>query len=102
MIEVNLPKAVLGGNLPFYVSENQVILSPGTKEGGYVPPENFRTVLDIKKNEYIYMAPFDYIVVYDFECQCDEDRNNLNFNVSKLSPPIILLIGNNRIPDGNH
>ena len=82
VIEVNLWKAVLGSNLPFYISENKVILSPGTKEGGYVPPENFRSVLDIKKHEYIYMAPFDYLVVYDFECQCEEDRGaTLKFNV---------------------
>ena len=53
IIEVNLARAILDGKIPFHVSQNKVILSPG-KESGYLPPKYFRTVLDFKKREFIY------------------------------------------------
>jgi hypothetical protein len=55
-----------------------VILSPGNDQGA-IPPEYFRSVIDFKKKEFIYSAPFDYIVVYDFEAQCEEGTKDLTF-----------------------
>lgn len=92
VIEINMPKAILAGKIPFFISENQVILSPGLQDGS-IPPEYFRSVIDIKKRELLYSAPFDYICVYDFECQCEEGSKNLNFNVSNAI--VDLFIGNN-------
>lgn len=63
-----MPKAIYGPHkIPFYVSSNDVILSEGLTDGS-IPPEYFRSVLDVQKNQYNYSAPFDYICVYDFEC----------------------------------
>ena len=53
IIEVNLARAMLDGKIPFHVSQNKLILSPGI-EGGYLPPKYFRTVLDFKKRDFIY------------------------------------------------
>jgi 2'-phosphotransferase len=50
VIEVNMAKAMSAKHkIPFFISSNQVILSPGT-ETGDIPPEYFRSVLDIKTN----------------------------------------------------
>jgi 2'-phosphotransferase len=67
VIEINMVKAIYEGNIPFFISENKVILTPGN-ESGSLPPMYFRTMLDFKKKEFIHKAPFDYICVYDFEC----------------------------------
>ena len=53
--------------IPFFISENKVILCPGLEDGS-LPPKYFRTVLDFKKKDFFYQAPFDFICVYDFEC----------------------------------
>jgi len=44
----------------------------------------------------LYQSPFDYICVYDFECQCEEGTKNLTFNV--ISYKFISVIGNYWIP----
>lgn len=50
VVEVNMAKAMNAKpQIPFYISSNQVILSPGT-ETGAIPPEFFRSILDIKTN----------------------------------------------------
>ena len=68
VVEVNMAKAMYSQHkIPFYISTNQVILSPGT-ESGAIPPVYFRSVLDIKANSYIHQAPIEYLCVYDFEC----------------------------------
>jgi hypothetical protein len=58
-----------------------VILSPGTPDAGSIPSRYFRSVIDVKKRELIYSAPFDYICVYDFEAQCEEGTKDLTHNV---------------------
>lgn len=68
VIEVNMPKAMYGFHkIPFFVSSNEVILSEGLKDGS-IPPMYFRSVLDVLTNKFLYVAFFDYICVYDFEC----------------------------------
>mmetsp|Transcript_27431 Transcript_27431/g.20576 ORF Transcript_27431/g.20576 Transcript_27431/m.20576 type:complete len:114 (+) Transcript_27431:380-721(+) len=78
VVEVNMPKAINAG-FPFYLSKNKVILCAGEKESGALPPEFFRSVVDIKHDKLIYSAPFDYICVYDFEAQCESGTNELTF-----------------------
>lgn len=82
VVEVNMVRAMLEGGISFYISSNQVILTPGID--GVLPAKYFRQVLNIKDGTFIYQAPFDYIVVYDFECQCEDKTKNLTFNVSAL------------------
>ncbi len=38
VIEINMVKAIRQGKIPFFISENQVILTPGVGEKGYLPP----------------------------------------------------------------
>lgn len=83
VVEINIVKAITEGQIPFFISHNQVILSPGL-EGGFIPPQYFRQVLNVKTHDFIYQAPFDYLVVYDFECQCEDKTKNLTFNVSLI------------------
>mmetsp|Transcript_21258 Transcript_21258/g.20409 ORF Transcript_21258/g.20409 Transcript_21258/m.20409 type:complete len:114 (+) Transcript_21258:399-740(+) len=78
VVEVNMVKAMNAG-FPFYISTNKVILCPGTKDEGALPPEFFRSVINFKNNSIIHSAPFDYICVYDFEAQCENGTNNLTF-----------------------
>lgn len=74
VIELNMVKAIHGPHkIPFYISSNKVILTEGLADGS-VPPEYFRSVIDFKNKKYLYEASFDYICVYDFECQCDEGK----------------------------
>ena len=75
--------------IDFYISSNKVVLSEGIN-GGSIPPNYFRTVLDLTKNEYIYQAPIDYLCVYDFECQCDKEKNKLKFN-EIIEFPIVVI-----------
>ena len=77
VIEINLAKAMYGDHkIPFYISPNNVILCEGLNDGS-LPPKYFRTIYDFYKKVYIHEAPFDYICVYDFECTCSNDRNEL-------------------------
>ncbi len=48
VIEINMVKALFKNNIPFFISSNKVILSPGISDGS-LPTNNFRTVLDFKK-----------------------------------------------------
>lgn len=90
VIEVNMAKAMFGPHkIPFFISSNQVILSPGLTDGS-IPPEYFRTVQDLQKKEYMYMAPFDYICVYDFECNCSKEQGQLKFN-EIIEFPIVVI-----------
>lgn len=68
VVEVNMAKAMHEGKIPFFVSENKVILSPGQDTQGYLPSKYFRSMIDIKNHKFLYSAPIDYICVYDFEC----------------------------------
>ena len=78
VIELNMVKAIHGPHqIPFFLSSNKVILSEGLADGS-IPPEYFRSVIDVKQNKYLYEASFDYICVYDFECQCNETKTTNN------------------------
>lgn len=48
LIEINMPRALYEGKVPFYISQNKVILSPGL-ENGELPSRYFRQVIDFKK-----------------------------------------------------
>jgi hypothetical protein len=66
-----------------------VILSEGLADGS-IPPEYFRSVLDFKKNKYLYEAPIDYICVYDFECTCSEEKGALKSQEIIEFPVVII------------
>ena len=69
VIEIDIVKAVFAG-VPFFVSKNNVVLTPGIGEQGYLPPEFFRCVFDFKTKEIIYEAPLKWLMVHDLECNC--------------------------------
>jgi len=48
VVEVNIVKAMKEGKIPFSISENQVILSPGIGDKGLLPPKYFRQVINLK------------------------------------------------------
>jgi hypothetical protein len=72
-------------------------LSAGTSKEGFLPPEFFRQVLNIKTGEFIYQAPFDYIVVYDFECQCEDKTKDLTFNEIIEFPVVVIDVKQRKI-----
>ena len=61
----------------------------------------FRSVYDIQADKYTHEAPFDYICVYDFECQCDKN-NNLPFNEIIEFPVVIVDVKNQKIAHEFH
>ena len=76
VIEINMVKAMQGEHkIPFFVSENNVVLCEGLPDTGALPPEYFRYVLDFKTKQYLKQTPLDYICVYDFECTCTDDKD---------------------------
>jgi len=90
VIELNMVKAIHGAHqIPFFLSKNDVILSEGLSDGS-IPPEYFRSVLDFKKNKYLYEAPIDYICVYDFECTCSEEKGALKSQEIIEFPVVII------------
>ena len=50
-IYIDLEKALKGG-IPFFVSENKVVLSPGN-ERGYIPATYFQRVVDGKTRQLL-------------------------------------------------
>jgi RNA:NAD 2'-phosphotransferase (TPT1/KptA family) len=51
VVEINANQAVFDG-VPMFVSENQVILSPGVND--YLAPRYFRSVYDIASGKYLH------------------------------------------------
>lgn len=92
VIEINMAKAMLAAQyrIPFFISSNEVVLSPGFAETGAIPADCFRSVVDLKNDVYTYEAPFDYICVYDFECQCTEGKQQLKFNEIIEFPVVVV------------
>ncbi|CDW83651.1 exonuclease family protein [Stylonychia lemnae] len=88
VVEVNMAKAMYQGKVPFYISNNKVLLSPGID--GVLSSKYFRQVVDIKRHLMLYQAPLDYICVYDFECQCEEGTKNLTFNEIIEFPVVVI------------
>ena len=77
VIEINMAKAMYGEHtIPFYISNNNVILSEGIADGS-LPTQYLRSVLDFKTKRFIHEAPIEYICVYDFECTCAKEENVL-------------------------
>ena len=72
VIEINMVKAIHGEHkIPFYISENKVILAEGLSDGS-LPLDYFRSVFNFKTKEILHEAPIKYLCVYDFECTCDD------------------------------
>jgi len=53
VVDINLTKAAYFG-IQFFRSENDVVLTPGTGEQGYLSPEFFRNVYFLNSGEYFY------------------------------------------------
>lgn len=53
VIDINIVKAFYEANLPFYISNNDVILSPGAADSGRIAPCYFRSVYDLKTGKYL-------------------------------------------------
>ena len=91
VIEINIAKAMFGQEkLPFFVSNNNVILCEGLNDGS-LPVQYFRSVLDFQKKSYVYEAPFEYICVSNFVFTCSEDRGASLKSREIIEFPIIIV-----------
>ena len=54
VIEINMTQAIFEGNIPFFVSKNRVILTPGIGEKGIIPAHFFRKIFETKTHKIIY------------------------------------------------
>ena len=87
-IEINLAKAIEAG-IKFFISNNGVILSPGNEEG-FIPTEFFSSVNFKKQIPCESETEFDYIVVFDFECICEEGKSPYEVQEIIEFPAVIL------------
>lgn len=53
VIDININQAVIGGQLPFFISNNGVILCPGEGDEGRIYPQFFRSVYELQSNKYL-------------------------------------------------
>ena len=91
VVEVNVTKAIHSG-VSIYRSKNDVICSPGLDPvKGLIPPTFFRQVFtNNKSKELLFNQPFDFICVYDFECNCSKDKSEIAFNEIIEFPVVIV------------
>ena len=75
VFEINMTQAQFEGNIPFFISKNRVVLSPGEGEKGIVPARFIRSVFEPNSKKAIFQQPFDFICVYDFECNCIDNKD---------------------------
>lgn len=52
VIDININQAVIDGKLPFFLSNNDVILCPGAGPEGRIPSQYFRHVYELKSGKY--------------------------------------------------
>ena len=102
VVDLNLTQSAVAGGVPWYISKNQVVLTPGMGDKGIVDPKYIRSIFDSKTKEFFYQQPIDYICVYDFECNCSEDRNELKFNEIIEFPVVIVDVKNKAIKSVFH
>lgn len=70
-----MAQAVIDGKIPFFISTNRVILSPGDE--GIIPPKYFRSVFNPSTSKYLYQKPFDHICVFDLKTNCSKQLNEI-------------------------
>eukprot|EP00356_Strombidium_inclinatum_P005107 CAMPEP_0170503964 /NCGR_PEP_ID=MMETSP0208-20121228/46460_1 /TAXON_ID=197538 /ORGANISM="Strombidium inclinatum, Strain S3" /LENGTH=294 /DNA_ID=CAMNT_0010783927 /DNA_START=310 /DNA_END=1190 /DNA_ORIENTATION=- len=101
VVELNLTQAVADG-VPFYQSANKVILSPGLGERGLLSPKYFRSVRDLKKKVFYQQQPFDFICVYDLECNCSNTKGEIAFNETIELPVVIVDVKQKKVVSEFH
>lgn len=90
VFEVNILAAHYDAKVPFFVSENNVVLSPGLGSKGILPSKYFRSAFNPKNGKYLYQKPLKYICVFDLECNCAENRRDIAFNDCLEFPLVII------------
>lgn len=88
VVEVNISQAAASG-VKFFKSENNVVLSPGLGNEGYLPPDYFRSVYFLKSGKYAHQKPIRYLCVYDLEANCLKD-GTLPFNETVELPIVVV------------
>jgi hypothetical protein len=48
-------------------------LTEGTAEGT-IPPECIRSARDFKERKFLYQAPIEYILVFNFAATCEDSK----------------------------
>jgi hypothetical protein len=79
-IELNLPQAIYN-NIPFYISKNKVILSPGI-EG--IIPANFIKLVTDKKGSILHKQQYESLIHIDFEKGFIRGFSILDLNNGKI------------------
>ena len=77
VVEINMTQAAFKAKIPFYISENKVVLTPGVGEKGFLPAEYIRTIVQVHESKFIHQKPIEYICVYDLECNCSANKKDL-------------------------
>jgi hypothetical protein len=80
-IEIDIIRAI-EKNIPFFISENSVILSPGENEKGFLSLDYFRQVKS-KNGQYLYKMKYDYIVFINYINDKIESFNIFDSNGNK-------------------
>lgn len=73
-IEIDLIRAI-ENNIPFFISSNSVILTPGNNNG-VLPFEFFRKVKN-KQNQILFAQEYDYLLYIDFATNQGESLKKL-------------------------
>lgn len=82
--------------MPFFISENNVLLSPGMGEKGIIPSKYFHSAFNPKTGEFLYQNKFKYICVYDLECNCFRDGEPaIEFNECIELPVVVIDVEKN-------
>lgn len=76
--------------MPWFVSNNQVVLTPGLGDKGILPPQFIRSVFEAKTRKLIYQQPIEFLCIYDFECNCSKNHNEIAFNEIIEFPVVIV------------
>jgi hypothetical protein len=64
-IEIDIIRAI-ENNIPFFISENSVILTPGENEKGFLSKDYFRQVKS-KNGEILYKIKYDYAIFINYK-----------------------------------
>ena len=83
--------------MPLFVSENNVLLSPGLGEKGILPSKYFHSAFNPKTGDFLYQNKFKYICVYDLECNCTEGDPVIEFNECVELPVVVVDVEKNEV-----
>jgi hypothetical protein len=89
VVELNITRAVFD-KIPHFISQNQVILTPGVGDSGLLPPQYFRSIYDLASGEFLHQQKFKYLCVYDLEANCSKVRGECKY-LETVELPVVII-----------